>query len=42
MVGVQRRLPEMRSKLRELEKRLEELEGMNPGPGAGADSGEEP
>ena len=40
IAGVQRRLPEMRGKLRELEKRLEELETANRGPGAGADSGE--
>ena len=40
MVGVQRRLPEMRSKLRELEKRLAELETANHASRAEADFGE--
>jgi len=42
MVGVQRRLPELRSKLRELEKRLAELEATSTASGAVADSGEKP
>ncbi|MDF1555516.1 MAG: UDP-3-O-(3-hydroxymyristoyl)glucosamine N-acyltransferase [Deferrisomatales bacterium] len=40
--GVLRRLPELRSKLREMEKRLTELEGSNQASGAEADSGERP
>jgi BMFP domain-containing protein YqiC len=42
MVGVQRRLPELRSKLRELEKRLAELEATSTASGQVADSGEKP
>ena len=42
MVGVQRRLPEMRGKLRDLERRLAELESANYASGAEADSGEKP
>jgi UDP-3-O-[3-hydroxymyristoyl] glucosamine N-acyltransferase len=40
MVSVQRRLPEMRSRLRELEKRMAELEGLDNASGAEADCGE--
>ena len=42
MVGAQRRLPEMRGKLRKLEKRLEELEAANHASVAETDSGERP
>jgi UDP-3-O-[3-hydroxymyristoyl] glucosamine N-acyltransferase len=38
--GVLRRLPELRGKLRELEKRLGEVEATHPAPGAGTDSAE--